>query len=769
MLPETPARGPNVESANSTFMSTNKIDLAAQFINSTDEHIFLTGKAGTGKTTFLHQITEQTHKNAVVVAPTGIAALNAGGVTIHSQFQLPLGSYLPEPQHFRETPAVELYTARDLARRHPINSTRKKVLRSLDLLIIDEVSMLRADLLDAVDQRLRAARQRYKVPFGGAQLLLIGDLLQLPPIVKDQEWSFLRSYYRSIHFFESRGLKQAGLTYLELDKIFRQSDSRFIELLNALRNDNCEPHHLQLLNERVQPNAPREEGMVTLTTHNHQAQKINEEALKDLPGPSQVFEAHTEDDYPEKIYPIPSKMELRVGAQVMFIKNHQEGDYYNGKIATVSHLNEAEDEIWVDLDGESYQVSRNTWENKRYVVSSSKQELKEEVLGRFSHFPLKLAWGITVHKSQGLTFEKAILDLSKAFAPGQVYVALSRLTSLEGLILSKPVPAEAIQTDETVQEFSQNQPEDQQLNRKLKEGRMRYLEKALLQAFDLQPLQKQLLYTLEKTSGKSSFEDPELEEALPSLEKQLKQEETNTRKFQGQLQRLLHNRDFEKLQERLHKGGHYYDQLLHRCQYQLLIHRGYVSNLSGTKKYNELIDELDQLITAQRKQISRALLLSPMFGGNSAPTEDLNQLESQIQKDREELQKEVDQYLKDHPKSFTTKTGKKKGPRKKGQTVETTHDLWKKHQSAEKVAEERSLAVSTIHGHLAQLVEQGHLRPKDILETGTIAGIAYAIAQNPEASITKLRDNLDAQYSHGEIRIVKAAQVEPEQKEEPSS
>src|SRR5690554_3874976 len=319
--------------------STDLIKIAADFVNSTSRHIFLTGKAGTGKTTFLHNLAKATHKKHIVVAPTGIAALNAGGVTIHSQFLLPFGSFNPDEHAPYEPNAnTRFYNAKELVRRHPLNSIRKQVLRDIDLLIIDEVSMLRADLLDAIDHRMRTARLNHRQAFGGVQLLLIGDLFQLPPIVKDHEWNVLRHHYPTPHFFSSIALRSDGYVFIELDKVFRQTDNTFIDILNNLRNNECTARDIEILNSHYKPTIDKLDGVVTLTTHNYQADSINEKALNELPDKEFRFRAEVKSDFPEQLFPLPETLTLKKGAQIMFIKNDPEGRFYNGKLAKVINI-----------------------------------------------------------------------------------------------------------------------------------------------------------------------------------------------------------------------------------------------------------------------------------------------------------------------------------------------------------------------------------------------------------------------------------------------
>ena len=442
-----------------------------QFINQTRRSVFLTGKAGTGKTTLLREIIQTTHKKTVVVAPTGIAALNASGVTIHSLFQLPFGAFLPTDATPALSSLVNYETKATLARHFRMNASKKAVLQSLELLVIDEVSMLRADLLDAIDFTLQSIRKNPN-PFGGVQVLFIGDLFQLPPVVKDQEWQLLRQFYRGKFFFHSLVTQRQPPLYIELPKIFRQSDSVFIKILNQLRNNELHREDLQMLQRYVQPQfkANPESGYITLTTHNAQADAINQKSLEELQGSAVTYLPEIVGDFPEKMYPIEAALELKIGAQVMFIKNDwsAQKQYYNGKMGVVTSL--SEDEILVRFPDENttITVEKYEWQNIRYTLDDQTREIKEETLGTFVHYPLRLAWAITVHKSQGLTFERAALDVSQVFMPGQAYVALSRLRSLDGLILLSPLQMNGLSNDEEVVQYSSGQLSDEEIKDELK-------------------------------------------------------------------------------------------------------------------------------------------------------------------------------------------------------------------------------------------------------------------------------------------------------------
>ena len=442
--------------------SNEQLDLAWQFVERTGVNVFLTGKAGTGKTTFLRRLKERSPKRMVVVAPTGVAAINAGGVTIHSFFQFPLAPYIPGGS----------FNAKD--EKYRFSKEKKNIIRTLDLLVIDEISMVRADLLDQIDAVLRLHKDRHR-PFGGVQLLMIGDLSQLAPVVKDSEWTLLREYYRTPYFFGSHALQQTRHVTIELTHVYRQSDRTFINILNEVRENRLTPASLACLNSRVvesgkmvaegsrpednchlsSHNFPLDtDGTIRLTTHNATANRYNEERMDALKGVRFTFKAQVTGTFPESSYPAEEKLVLKKGCQVMFLKNDSQGSrYYNGKLGIVSSIDAERICVRGFDDNEEIEVEPDVWTNARYVIDKETKEIREEIEGEFRQYPLRLAWAITVHKSQGLTFDRAVLDVNTSFAAGQVYVALSRCRSLEGLVLTAPLSPLSVKTDAVVTDY----------------------------------------------------------------------------------------------------------------------------------------------------------------------------------------------------------------------------------------------------------------------------------------------------------------------------
>lgn len=737
----------------------NLIETAAQFVNTTESHIFLTGKAGTGKTTFLRELAIKTHKQFLIVAPTGIAALNAGGVTIHSQFQLPLGTFLPD-----RTPSGEfssnnqLYTQYTLTRKHPISSLRKQVLRSIELLIIDEVSMLRADVLDAIDYRMRSVRGNFSKSFGGVQVLMIGDLYQLPPIVKDHEWTYLKRFYHSAHFFEAKALQLDGFVTVELEKIFRQSDDTFISLLNNLRNNITTAADIELLNSyfKTSEEIKQEEGVITITTHNYRADDINGSEMSQLPSKSFFYEARVEGEFPESIYPIAAKMELKVGAQVMFVKNDTSGEskFFNGKLAKVIELDDTSVTVEMDTSKEHFVLRRYDWENMRYTVNSSSRELDEEVIGTFSQFPIKPAWAVTVHKSQGLTFDKAIIDVGTAFAPGQVYVALSRLRSLDGLILRTRISASVISNDEKVVAFSSQKMAAERLNEMLQEKQRFYVNELIKSTFDFFPLIKELAHKLRNNHEDEGLNDDSMKSTLKLIQESLNNETNNTNKFKEQLLYLHHTREIEALSERLMKGGNYYSQLFKEHIQNLFNHIEQVKQLGRKKGYLNELYELDQMLAKKFSDMKRSSSLIKSILNNKDIDVSKN---DDIVAERNKWKSEALNYANNHPIKTQRKTSKAKTKtNEKADTVRLTVELFFKKMTLGQIAEQRGLALSTVEGHLSKAVEQELLVLKDIMSKEVVDEITDAWKASPEAASKHIYESLGEKYSYGKIKAVKS-------------
>lgn len=459
-------------------MENKELELARRIITETDTHLFLTGKAGTGKTTFLRELRTTLPKRMVVVAPTGIAAINAQGTTIHSFFQLNFGPQIPGMKQ---------------AKKFQFKKSKLKLIKSIDLVVIDEISMVRADVLDAIDSVLRQYRDRYR-PFGGVQMLMIGDIQQLAPVAKEEEWRTLSQYYETPYFFSSKVLKQADFVTVELKHVYRQSDPIFLDILNKVRTNTLDAPTLQKLNERYMPDfePTKEDGYIRLTTHNYQADSINNRELDALMTEARTFTAKIKGDFPDSSFPTEKELTLKEGAQVMFVKNDSSYKklYYNGMIAEVLEFEGDIVRVRTIDDDTIIDVMPETWENTRYDIDAQTKEIKEEVVGTFAQYPLKTAWAITVHKSQGLTFEHAIIDVQHSFAHGQAYVALSRCKTLEGMVLSSPIPQSAIICDSHVNDFNNDERHAQPDEERLKLMQRQYVLRLLEELFGFAPIRQ---------------------------------------------------------------------------------------------------------------------------------------------------------------------------------------------------------------------------------------------------------------------------------------
>ncbi len=450
-------------------------EMAERYVKATGRSIFLTGKAGTGKTTFLRYVTQTTTKRFVVLAPTGVAAINAGGSTIHSFFQLPLCPYLPDVK--------ELVTEYQMPERYrSLRKERIRIIRTLDLLIIDEISMVRADLLDAVDMTLRRYRHNDR-PFGGVQLLMIGDAQQLSPVVKENERQYMSQVYPSPYFFHSKALQKLQYVTIELQKVHRQKDAEFLDILNAIRKNQIDKSVLDRLNSRVRA-YETDDDVIRLTTHNSQADEINRRKLEELPGKPVTFGAGIEGEFPENIYPADEVLTLKKGAQVMFIRNDPDAGFYNGKIGWVSEITATGTVSVTDSDGLTITVPQTEWPNLQYALDETTGEIRQNVVGTFRQLPLRIAWAITIHKSQGLTFDKVVIDAGAAFAFGQVYVALSRCRTLEGISLDSPIRTSSIYSDTHIADFNDSMPDIEIVKSRLESAESSYLFDIYREIFD---------------------------------------------------------------------------------------------------------------------------------------------------------------------------------------------------------------------------------------------------------------------------------------------
>ena len=524
----------------------NTYELAYEYVQHTNRCIFLTGKAGTGKTTFLRRLKDECHKQMAVVAPTGVAAINAEGVTIHSLFQLPPQLFLPTDE-----------ARRQLFAEMQMRANKQRVLRNLELLVIDEVSMVRADLLDTIDAVLRHFKHRPTIPFGGVQLLLIGDLFQLSPVAREEEWRLLQNHYEGLYFFQARVFRELKPIYIEFEHVYRQTNREFLSILNEVRNNALTPNSLCVLNSRYVPDF-KSKSHITLSTHNSKVDAINQREMDELKGKEYTYKATITDTFPESMYPIDEQLTLKVGARVMFIKNDSSTDklYYNGKLGVVTSLSKQAINVLCD-DGTEVNVHNEVWENIRYNADFGSDQVQSEIIGTFTHYPLRLAWAITIHKAQGLTFDQLIVDAEDAFAAGQVYVALSRCRSLEGLTLLTPIPTRALMNAREVLLFTDKQDSLNTIEQNLLPAQKEYLTTLLCALFDFREHTEQL-YTLQRMANNMTSLQMPPNEYIADLISPLLELHGVGERFQHQIRQLMYQDQLDKLQERLQAASQYY-------------------------------------------------------------------------------------------------------------------------------------------------------------------------------------------------------------------
>jgi hypothetical protein len=747
--------------------------LTELFINQTNRTIFLTGKAGTGKTTLLHKIVQSTQKNTVIVAPTGIAALNAGGITIHSFFQLPFGAFIPTTH----SPVSDSYVKHEnkisLKRHFKMNKKRISIIRNLELLIIDEVSMLRADLLDAIDFMLKFVR-RNNEPFGGVQVLFIGDLLQLPPVVKNDEWNLLSAYYNGIYFFNSQILTSFPPLVIELTTIFRQKEDEFIDLLNNLRNNRFTEQNIALLNSKVIKDLQNfdKKGCITLSTHNAKADEINEKELRKLSSTTFEFSAEITGDFPENIFPIDQQLELKVGAQVMFVKNDSglEKKYYNGKIGTIEFLSEYEVTVYFSDEKKKITVDKYEWSNIKYNLNEATQEITEEVIGTFVQYPLKLAWAITVHKSQGLTFDKAILDVNDVFAPGQAYVAFSRLRSLDGLKLLRPIETRSISMDQKVKDFAQMDVDLASLNQQLSNDTIQYLKNRLIQTFDWYSLLELIsIISASHTSAPIKTEKNRNLQWIKELVEKLANAQEHSLNFRKQIEKLFQNNvDLLFINERINAAYDYFfptlDELLGKFYYKI----GELKLIRKTKQYTDELEEFSELLFGRIIDLKKTRILTEKLSLGTEISKDVFKIPeienyqiskiSAVQQDLRQLNKKSKLIL--DAIDFETKitTSKKEKPVKQS-TIEITLKLLKSGKKIDEVARERQFSETTICGHVAQLIRAEKIEITEVMEMKRVKEIQELVAKVESSSLTQIKSQLGDLVSWDELRIYQASTI----------
>lgn len=730
-------------------------------VNQTNRNIFLTGKAGTGKTTLLHKIINTCYKNTVVVAPTGIAALNAGGVTIHSMFQLPFASFLPTLSNPPIVNEFLRFENRFSLRKHfQMHKNKQQVIRNMELLIVDEVSMLRADVLDAMDYMLQFIRKD-KRPFGGVQVLFIGDLLQLPPVVKQEEWEVLKHYYKGMYFFQSEVVTQNPLLYVELETIYRQTDKLFISILNHLRENQLTSEDIKQLERYVQPDFPKKhlKDYITLTTHNAKADAMNQREMSKLSSTLFSYEADIVDDFPEYLYPIEKVIQLKEGARVMFIKNDISGEhlFFNGKMGTVVSLSEGE--ITVKLDGgRVINVERYEWENVRYKLNETTKDIEEERLGSFTQYPLRLAWAITIHKSQGLTFEKAILDLASVFASGQAYVAFSRLRSLDGLILLSSVSANGINNNGEVIGYAENKASEKEVQTACYTGKTEFLQENILNTFQWNTLLEEWVLHRNSYSGEIGNKNLYKDWASQQLVR-VQELVTVSEKFIKQLKTLFYNAtDVQHIFERVAKGITYFTPLLEQLWYEVLLVEGKIANQKKVKQFFTELKELDNSLSEMLKKLFRLEQMVQLaqsdqpFNKEKIHSAKLETLYTKLTGKINNILKNEKLFIGEYPPSKDDKPKKEKRS-----TYDITLQLWKEGKTVVEIAKERTLSQATIYSHIAKCIEQDKIAITEVLPEETINELNTIFKENEELTTLKsLYEKTEERYSWDELRLFRA-------------
>lgn len=799
-------------------ISNDKLKMLSRFVQNTDTHIFLTGKAGTGKTTFLRSLSSNVNKRMIVVAPTGVAAINAGGVTIHSFFQLPFGPIIPEKQQNSYGEQKSLST-------NKINRTKLKIMRSLDLLVIDEISMVRADLLDAIDSVLRRVR-RSSVPFGGVQVLMIGDIQQLAPVAKQNEWDLLEPYYKSVYFFDSIVLQKTAYICIELQHIYRQNDTNFIDILNQVRNNCINEQGLNVLNSRYFPDFEHndKEGYITLTTHNFQADEINDRKLAAIKSETVTFTAKIEGIFPENAFPTKETLELKVGAQVMFVKNDPsiEKQYYNGKIGRIISFDN-EESVNVQCDDDIIKVSPIRWQNFEYRINEDTNEIEENEIGSFTQIPLKTAWAITIHKSQGLTFDKVILNAEMAFTHGQVYVALSRCTSLEGLILRNKISRNVIFNDDVINTFTNNIPALEPDNERLAKEEKSFLLKKIFELFNFDELEIHINRLAKTVRENENIIDKESSKIIYEKRNTFRSEIIDVSlKFERQINAIfaIPNIDRNFLQERIKKASLYFFSKLNDLEdISEIIYE--TDNKAVNTVIKVILDNIREIIyvktacldmskegfetekyleTKNKKTIEAENLKSLKLGQKKIRQEDKKLMDALLSW-RDDKASEVEQdNNRILPKSIILKIVEKKPisikelksinglgatrirafgvdiiniilhhqgleeqtfndkesleELKLSKSILETKRLIDEGYGIDEVAKERSLAKSTIEGHIVEIVKNGFYNIFDYISKEHYEVIKEYFSEVGESSLSAARDVLGEEYTYFELKLV---------------
>ena len=795
-------------------IENKELELALQFIEKTDRNLFITGKAGTGKTTFLHKIKSESLKRMVIVAPTGVAAINAKGVTIHSFFQMPFGPILPN----------QIANTSNAQRK--FSKTKIDIIKSLDLVIIDEISMVRADLLDGIDQVMRRYKNRNKV-FGGAQILMIGDLQQLSPVVRPNEWSLLQQYYKTVYFFSSKAYQEANVVSIELKHIYRQKNEDFITILNEIRNDKLSVKSAEILNSRYNPTfqPKKEDGYITLTTHNNRANLINESELNKLKNKSYFFKAVVSGKFNENSFPNSEKLELKVGAQVMFIKNDSspEKRYFNGKIGVVTAISKENVTVHCGDEVDEIITEKEEWNNINYSINEETKEIKEDITGSFSQIPLRLAWAITIHKSQGLTFEKAIIDAEASFAHGQTYVAMSRCTSLEGLVLKTPITSNAIINDKTVSSFNEkieeNHPDESILN----ESEQQFQLNLISELFDFQPflypttrlidifyknrtsikgevvehlqtIKDNGVVALMKVSNgfKNQLKALSEDSILPENSSQIQERFTKALNYfltqtKENIQKPLDavsfstdnkaikkdfSKQFDSLQEKLEEKLFALQKMTEgfKTKTYLQVRANAVLQKTAPTKKKKLSTRKDPLLALKLRELRDEIRIAENIPAFQIFTQEtlyaicdaLPRTEKEllkvngmgkirVKKYGEEILDVIEKYcLENGINKFNEQKKEDKKP-----TKQITFELFKSGLTIKEIAKERSLTVGTIENHLANYIPSGEIDVLELIELKRYKKIVKEVEAVGEVKgLTALKEKVDKSFTYMELKMV---------------